>query len=472
MIVVTHRGPVSFTPDSDGGFAATRGAGGVVSAFAPLMAETGGMWVAAAMDEGDRAAVKAGAAVTEGFDLRMIDLDPQAHRLHYDLVSNAVLWPLHHGLFDLVRRPRFDRRFREAWDAYTEVNRTFAGLVAESAPEGDAVLVQDYQLALVPGLLRQARPDLAVVHFSHTPFCGPDSIRILPDAMSWALCSSLASVPSGFHTARWARSYQASVREVLGPGVPVTTPFVSALGPDPADLARVAASEETAAAAAALETLVEDRLVLARVDRVEPSKNIVRGFAAYDLLLEEHPHWRGRVVFVALVYPSRESLPEYLAYRQEVEQAAAAVNRRWGEPAWTPVLLDTNDHFPTSVAALCRYDVLVVNPMRDGLNLVAKEGPLLNRREGVLCLSRGAGAFDELGEAAVEVHPFDILQTAQAMHTALSLTPPERTDRAARLRELVAARTAADWLDDLLAQSRTAASRSSSPARPAGPSTW
>jgi trehalose 6-phosphate synthase len=454
MIVVTHRGPVSFTPDSDGGFTATRGAGGVVSAFAPLMAETGGMWVAAAMDDDDRAAVRAGAATTDGFDLRMLDLDPGVHRLHYDLVSNAVLWPLHHGLFDLVRRPRFDRRFREAWEAYSEVNRGFAAVVAESAPKGDAVLVQDYQLALVPGLLREARPDLAVVHFTHTPFCGPDSIRILPDAVSWALCSSLAAVPSGFHTARWARAYQASAREVLGPGAAVTPPFVAPLGPDPTDLARVAASEETAAAAAALDALVEDHLVLVRVDRVEPSKNIVRGFAAYDLLLEEHPQWRGRVVFVALVYPSRESLPEYLAYRQEVEQAAAAVNRRWAERGWTPVLLDTKDHYPTSVAALGRYDVLVVNPMRDGLNLVAKEGPLLNRRDGVLCLSRGAGAFEELGEAAVEVHPFDVLQTAQAMHTALSLTAPERAERASRLRELAAARTAADWLEDLLARTR------------------
>src|SRR5207245_2156067 len=108
-------------------------------------------------------------------------------------------------------------------------------------------------------------------------------------------------------------------------------------GPDPADLARVAASEETASAAAAIDDLVGENLVLLRVDRVEPSKNIVRGFAAYDLLLEEHPHWRGRVVFVALVYPSRESLPEYLAYRQEVEQAAAAVNRRWATSDWTPV---------------------------------------------------------------------------------------------------------------------------------------
>ena len=454
MIVVTHRGPVSFTPDSHGGFTATRGAGGVVSAFAPLMAETGGMWVAAAMDDDDRAAVRAGVATTDGFDLRMLDLDPVAHRLHYDLVSNAVLWPLHHGLFDLVRRPRFDRRFREAWEAYSDVNRRFATVVAESAPKGDAVLVQDYQLALVPGLLREARPDLAVVHFTHTPFCGPDSIRILPDAVSWAVCSSLASVPSGFHSARWAQAYQASVREVLGPAAPVTPPFVAPLGPDPADLARTAASEETAAAAAAFDALAEDRMVLLRVDRVEPSKNIVRGFAAYDLLLEEHPHWRGRVVFVALVYPSRESLSEYLAYRQEVEQAAAAVNRRWAEKGWTPVLLDTKDHYPTSVAALGRYDVLVVNPMRDGLNLVAKEGPLLNQRDGVLCLSRGAGAFDELGEAAVEVHPFDVLQTAQAMHTALSLTPPERAERASRLRELAAARTAADWLEDLLARTK------------------
>jgi trehalose 6-phosphate synthase len=451
VIVVSHRGPVSFTLEEDGSFSSSRGAGGVVSGLAPLLSGTGATWVAAAMSDDDRAAVKAGAGAEPGFDLVLLDLDPRLHGQHYDVVSNATLWPLFHGMFDLVRRPRFDARFREAWDAYVAVNDAFASATAKAAGEGDVVLIHDYHLALVPGALRKSRPDLRLAHFTHTPFCGPEGIRVLPSAVAHDLCASLAAVPAGFHTRRWVRNYAGAAAEVLGPAAAVATPFAAALGPDPVDLAESASSPDAQAAAGRFAELIGDRAAVVRVDRLEPSKNIARGFAAYDLLLETHPRWRERVVFVALAYPSRENLPEYLAYRQEVEQAAARVNTRWGTAGWQPVVLDTHDDYPTSIAALGAYDVLMVNPVRDGLNLVAKEGPLLNQRHGVLCLSRGAGSFDELGPAAVEIHAFDILQGASALHEALSMPAGERAARSARLKELAGARTPARWLEDLLA---------------------
>ncbi|MGQ0804462.1 MAG: alpha,alpha-trehalose-phosphate synthase (UDP-forming) [Actinomycetota bacterium] len=454
MLVASHRGPSSFTEAEDGSFTVRRGAGGVVSALEPLLTRPGAAadglatWVAAAMSPGDRAAARAGAATVPDLDLHLLELDPHVHRLHYDVVSNAVLWFLHHGLFDLPRRPRFDTRFREAWDAYIAVNRTFADHISECAPPDEVVLVQDYHLALVPGFLRTARPDLRVTHFNHTPFCGPTSIRVLPDPVSAAICESMASVPSGFHTARWARAYEACAHEVLGNDRPVTPAFVASLGPDADDLAATAASPEAAAATKTLEQQVGDRSLIVRTDRVEPSKNIVRGFLAFDLLLSEHPEWLERVVFVALVYASREGLPEYLAYRQEVEQAAARVNERWARKDWQPVVLDTRDDHARSVAGLLRYDVLLVNPIRDGLNLVAKEGPLVNRRDGVVCLSREAGAFDELRDGVLAVHPYDLEQTASALHAALTMPADERRDRANRLRSLAATRTPADWLAD------------------------
>jgi trehalose 6-phosphate synthase len=451
VIVVSHRGPVSFSAEKDGTFSSSRGAGGVVSGLAPLLSGRGATWVAAAISDDDRAAVHAGAARAPDFDLVLLDLDPRLHGQHYDVVSNATLWPLFHGMFDLVRRPRFDTRFREAWDAYVAVNDAFAAATAKAAPEGDVVLVQDYQLALVPGALRKTRPDLTLAHFTHTPFCGPEGIRVLPDVVATELCASMAAAPTGFHTRRWVRNYAASAAEVLGSSATMRPPFVAALGPDPADLVEAAGSPEAQAASARFAEMVGDRAVVVRVDRLEPSKNIVRGFAAFDLLLEIHPQWRERVVFVALAYPSRENLPEYLAYRQEVEQAAGRVNERWGTRDWQPVVLDTSDDYPKSIAALGGYDVLMVNPVRDGLNLVSKEGPLLNCRDGVLCLSRGAGSFDELGPAAVEIHAFDVLQGASALHTALSMPAAERAARAQRLTELAGARTPALWLEDLLA---------------------
>jgi trehalose 6-phosphate synthase len=453
MIVVSHRGPFGFTAHADGTFTAQRGGGGVVSALGPLLPEQPDRvrWIAAAMSDDDRAAVRAGAVEAEGVDLDLLVLDPTVHRMHYDVVSNGVLWFLHHGLFDAVRRPRFDARFREAWDAYVEVNRQFATAVTANAADGDVVLVQDYQLFLVGASVREARSDLRVVHFTHTPFCGPNSIRMLPDDVAAALVSALSCAPAGFHTARWGRAYEACAREVLGADEAPPW-FAASLGVDARALEAVAESDDGRAAAAALDALVGDRQLVMRTDRVEPSKNIVRGFLAYERMLELRPELRERVVFAAMLYMSRGGLSEYLAYGNEVEHTVARINERFATADWEPIVLDLRDDFARSVAGLRRYDVLLVNPVRDGLNLVAKEGPLVNERDGVLCLSPEAGAFDELGPAVERVHPFDLEQAAHALANALTLPPDERAARAARLRELASARTPADWLADLLAQ--------------------
>ena len=203
MIVVSHRGPFSFGRDDDDNLVANRGAGGIVSALSPALADNpNALWIAAAMSDDDRAAERAG--ITGDLDLRvrLLDLDPDEHRMHYDVVANGVLWFLHHGMFDRTRRPRFDRRFRDAWEAFVAVNQRFTDAVAQSAPEGDIVLVQDYQLTLCAGQLRAQRPDLRVVHFTHTPFAGPDDYALLPTDIGADLCAALASGPAGFHTKR------------------------------------------------------------------------------------------------------------------------------------------------------------------------------------------------------------------------------------------------------------------------------
>jgi trehalose 6-phosphate synthase len=453
MMLVTHRGPFRFAVRDDGSFTSTRGAGGLVSALLPLVQRddigSPPSWVAAAIDGDDRAAVAAGAATVPGLDLHLLDLDPALHRMHYDVISNAVLWFLHHGLFDLARRPRFDRHLREAWEGYVAVNAAFADAVVEGAREREQVLVHDYHLALVPGMVRARRPDVRMTHFTHTPFCGPNSIRVLPTDMAESMCASMATVPSGFHTPRWAAAYKASTREILG--TDPTAPYAAPLGPDPDALAEVAASPATLEAAAELEELVGDRKLLLRADRIDLSKNIVRGFHVYDALLASHADWRGRVVFVAMLNRSRSNLAEYLAYEQEVDQSAERVNERWGTRDWTPVVVDTRDAYEETVAGFTRYDALLVNPVKDGLNLVAKEGPLVNRRDGVVVLSPEAGAYDELQDAALPVHPYDIEQGAAAVHAALTMPTDERAKRAAELRRLAARHTPATWCAELLA---------------------
>jgi trehalose 6-phosphate synthase len=458
VIVVSHRGPFLFSFDDDGAIAASRGPGGLAGTLHALATSTdlldGSCCIAAALSDGDRAVARGVERPALGTDVRFVEIDPDVHQLHYEVVSNQVLWFLFHGLFDLVRRPTFDESFVEAWDAYVRANEVFADAVVEYAAQGDTVLVQDYPLALVPGMLRDARPDLRVSYFAHTPFCGPGSIRVLPDHVADAICSSLASVPAGFHTVRWAREYASAVQEVLGRDVAEGGWFVAPLGPDPAAFAEIVGREAVRAAAAELDAIAAGRPLVFRTDRIDPAKNIARGFVAYDHLLAAYPEWRGRVVFVAMLTASRENVEEYVTYHQEVVEAAAAVNERWSTDEWQPLVVDTGDDFERSVGGYTRYDVLLVNSLKDGLNLVAKEGPLVNQRDGVLCLSPEAGAYEELHDAVVAVHPWDVAQAARALHQALVMTDAERAARAARLRDLVVAHNPHTWLESIVTHAR------------------
>jgi trehalose 6-phosphate synthase len=447
VIVVSHRGPLRYEAKPDGGFDVRPGAGGVVSSLTPLLKRRDDVtWIAAAISADDRAAVNAGDAP------ELLALDPAEHHLAYDLVSNGVLWFLFHGLFDLVRRPRFDAHFREAWNAYRSMNEHFAAAVVAAAAKGDVVLVQDFHFALLPAMLRAQRPDLKLTHFTHTPFCGPNSVRILPDDVGVELCTGMAAAPCGFNTDRWARAFTASTHEVA-PSTDVDT-FSAPIGPDADSLRATAEGEPAKSAARELAELVGDRKLLLRSDRIEPSKNIVRGFLAYDHLLESHPDLQARVVFVAMLNPSRDSLAEYQAYRAELEHAAERVNERWATSDWTPVVLDTRDDFARAVAGYQRYDALLVNPVKDGLNLVAKEGPILNQVDGVLCLSPEAGAWDELGPAALRTHPYDLDAAAATIAQALTMPVDERAARAAELRTRALRRSPQDWLDDQLSHAR------------------
>lgn len=458
VVLVSNRGPLSFT-DTDGRLVAKRGAGGLVSGLAPLVVDTDTMWIAAALSPGDRAAAAEGTIETEGLRVRTLAIDPDVLRQSYDVICNSMLWFLYHGLHDLSRRPIIDAGWREAWRSFRVYNQQFAEVIAADAPADATVLVQDYHLALLGPMLRSARPDITSVHFSHTPFAPPMQMRVLPSDCAAELLEGMAGHDiCGFHSHRWAADFRASSLDILGTE-PAT--FVSPLAPDPDDLAAVARSQRCEAETAELIERSDGRQMIVRVDRIELSKNMLRGFRAFDQVLADRPDLRGKVVFRALGYPSREGLPEYLAYRQEVETLADVINRRWGTEAWHPIELDLEDNFPKSVAHLRRYDVLLVNPIRDGLNLVAKEGPLVNEVDGTVVLSREAGIHDELEGAVISVNPYDVDEQATALAAALDATPTDRARTASRLRDRAIERTPKDWLaDQLAAASRARSARS------------
>lgn len=448
LVVVSNRGPLAFSHDQSGRLQVRRAAGGLVVTLGPGVARSGARWLASALTEADREAAAEGMIESDGFRVQSLVVDPDAYRAYYDVIANGTLWYALHGLWDLPRRPRFDRYWYQAWDSYRAVNQQFASAAAEAVAPGGTVLVQDYQLSLVPAALAEMRPDVRVGAFMHTPWCSPSELAVLPDAVAGEILTGLGGAAAvGFHSSRWAGAFVSCCEEVLGRR-PST--FVCPAAPDAEDIRKVATSDACADAFARLDAMVGERRFIVRVDRIELSKNILRSFHAFDELLEQRSDLRGEVVFGAFVYPSRQGLADYLAYGQEVQALAGYINDRWGTADWTPIVLDADDDFARSVAALRRADVAVINPVRDGLNLVAKEMALVNERDAVLVLSRQAGCWDELGEHALGVNPFDVTGTARSLEAALDMPAGERQHRAAAMRKAVESRTPVDWFDEVL----------------------
>ncbi|MEV0491932.1 alpha,alpha-trehalose-phosphate synthase (UDP-forming) [Streptomyces atratus] len=429
VLVASNRGPVSYALRADGSIDARRGGGGLVSG---LSAVEDKLWVCAALGDGDREAVRRKIAEP---GVRMLDIDAAVHADAYNGIANSVLWFVHHMLYQTPLDPVFDAEFRRQWASFETYNRAFAQALAEEAGEGAAVLVQDYHLALVPGMLRELRPDLRIGHFSHTPWAPVDYYRLLPDDIAEQLLRGMLGADrAGFLTRRWADAFIACCTEILG-GTGRTRIGVHGLGADPDFLRRRAHEADVDERMAVLREQVggTGRKTIVRVDRTELSKNIVRGLLAYRELLNTRPQWRERVVHVAFAYPSRQDLAVYREYTAEVQRLAEDINSAYGTPDWTPVLLHVHDDFARSLGAYRLADVALVNPIRDGMNLVAKEVPVVSDAGCALVLSREAGAYEELGADAIVVNPYDVSATAAALHEALTLPDEERAERSKRL---------------------------------------
>ncbi|WP_406331006.1 trehalose-6-phosphate synthase [Streptomyces sp. NBC_00203] len=443
ILVASNRGPITYEVDENGSLKAKRGGGGLVSGLSAIGPDAGAQWVCSALGDGDREAVRRGVG-EDG--VRMLDIDATVHADAYNGIANSVLWFVHHMLYQTPLEPVFDAEFRRQWASYEAYNRAFAEALAEDAAQGAVAVVQDYHLTLVPGMLRELRPDLRIGHFSHTPWAPVDYFRMLPDDISeQVLRGMLGADRLGFLTRRWADAFTACADELVG-GLGDTRVGVHGLGADADFLRRRSNEADVAERMVTLrEQIGEGRKTIVRVDRTELSKNIVRGLLAYRQLLDDHPEWRERVVHVAFAYPSRQDLAVYRDYTAEVQRVADDINSRYGTPGWTPVVLHVKDDFARSLAAYRLADVALVNPIRDGMNLVAKEVPVVSDEGCALVLSREAGAYEELGEDALVVNPYDVIGTARALHEALSMPPHERAERTKRLAAAATALPPAQW---------------------------
>jgi trehalose 6-phosphate synthase len=460
VLLASNRGPVSWVEGPTGDLEARRGGGGLVSALGALELGDEVHWVCAALSAADRRAVRSGAVDLPGVTL--LDVDEVTFERAYNGIANGLLWFTAHMLWSTPTAPSFDERTRREWGAFTTYSRAFAQALAVHAAPGATVLVQDYHLSLVPSLLRTQRPDLRIGHFSHTPWAPPEYFRLLPDGIARGILRGLLGADSvGFHSPRWADAFARCCVEQLGAsydGSAVTldghrtSVEVHPLGVDVDELRARAAEPDVQARMAMLREQVGDRQLLLRVDRTELSKNIVRGLEAYRQLLRRFPEHRERVVHLAFAYPSRHDLPEYREYTGAVQRLARAINEEFASDSWLPVHLEVKDDYARSVAAMALADVVLVNPLRDGMNLVAKEAPVLSQRGLSLVLSREAGAADELGDWSHLVGPLDVSATAEALHEALNAT--DRVERTAGLAKAATALPPTAWLQSQLAALR------------------
>jgi trehalose 6-phosphate synthase len=485
LLVASNRGPLSFAMAPDGSLSARRGGGGLVSGLMPglsaLAAQAEVLWICAALSDADRAAARQdpdgrrfgidgaspGASPSGGRTaVRTLDIPAGIFEGAYNAVANATLWFVQHMMFDTPVQPWFGPAFRQDWQSYETYNDAFARALEQgvtTAPDQARVLVQDYHLALVPRMLRDRVPGVRIAHFSHTPWAPVDYYRILPDDNGRAVLDGILGADhAGFLSQRWASAFLDCCEALLGAQVDrdaqrvihrghVTSVGVHPLGVDAPALRERAHAADVQAGADALAELAGNRKIIVRIDRTELSKNILRGLAAYRELLTTRPEWHGKVVHIAFAYPSRSSVPGYREYTEQVERLAAEINAEFATPDWQPLVLEVKDDYPRSLAACRVADVLVVNPIRDGMNLVAEEGPVLSDRNCALVLSREAGAASLLGSDALLVNPYDISATASALHQALTMPDDDRRRRCAALAKAAASHAPSTWLSAQLA---------------------
>ena len=324
-------------------------------------------------------------------------------------------------------------------------------------------MVHDYHLYTGPALIRRERPDVFLHHFVHIPWTAPDAWRVLPADVRREIFEGLLSNDIiGFHTRSYCNNFLQCCRELMD----LRTDFqrgavISRDGHEtwvrPYPLAIDRESFEEAAASDGVREHEPEILrrrrehLILRVDRADLSKNVLRGFTAFDIFLEQHPEFREQVTFIAHLQPSRQDVPEYVEYLEKIEALVAVINHRHGTTDWMPIDLRLRDDFDEAVALYKHFDLLLVNAMWDGMNLVSKEGPLVNTRNGMMILSENTGAHEELGACALSVNPFDVQEQADAMYHALTAPPEERERRMRLLRHIIESRTPADWINDQLA---------------------
>jgi trehalose 6-phosphate synthase len=471
LIIVSNRGPAQFERDENGERTVQRGGGGLVTALSGLVSHRDALWIASAItDEDVVVSGEADGGPVElsigGIDYRicLVGSDPTAFDRFYNVIANPILWFIQHYLWDLSNAPDIRREELDAWDfGYQAVNRDIAEAVLGQI-EGESnplVMLHDYHLYTAPRMIREQREDVFLHHFVHIPWSQPDSWRVLPTRIRAAIFDGLlANDIIGFHTVAYCINFLRCCDELLEAEVDYANGEVRHAGgrtlarayPLGIDAERLKRAAESPQVAEAEREVLERRRkhLIIRVDRADLSKNVLRGFTAFDTFLSQHPEFREEVTFIAHLQPSRQDVPEYAEYLERIEALVAVVNQRHGTTDWMPIDLRIYENFYDAVARYKHFDLLMVNALFDGMNLVAKEAPAVNTRDGVLMLSENTGSHQELWDFVISVNPFDIKEQADGIYRALTMPAEQKRAWSEGLREIIFSRNPGDWVDDQL----------------------
>lgn len=450
VILVANRLPITVRA-TESGYRVDSSAGGLASGLRGLHETSGGWWIGwpgplEGIEEPHREELF---AELRRRRLLPVRLDPALARRFYSKIANGVLWPAFH--YFLSRMPLHVTE----WDAYRSANSAFADLTAEVALPDDLIWVHDYHLMLTPRLLRERVPGARIGFFLHVPFPAFDVYRTLPPRVE-LLQGLLGADLIGFHTEGYLGHFADCVERLLGLRAVDRTLRIHGrevrLGVYPmgADVARFAALTSSVDAERDVAPLrgraTPAEAVFLGIDRLDYTKGVPRRLLAYEQLLERHPELRGRVRFLKVVVPSRDSVGAYREFRARIEGLIGRINGKWATPEWVPVHYMFRSVRQRQLVAMYRAaDVMVVTPLRDGMNLIAKEY-IASRADGdgVLVLSELAGAADQLPEALL-VNPYDVDATAEVYHQALTMAEGERRQRMAALRARVFAHDVVAW---------------------------
>jgi trehalose 6-phosphate synthase len=473
LILASNRGPIEYHFAENGELRSRRGSGGVVTALSSLSRYVEIDWIASAMGRGDREMAQRAEGKRfkaplddDNLYLRFLVFSRNTYHKYYSVICNPLLWFLQHYMWNSPSTPNIDIVTHDAWDnGYVPVNQAFAKAIVEEAMSSKAapiVILNDYHLYLASAYVRRQLPDVVIQHFIHIPWPSQSYWQLLPSSMRQAIFQGLCAADIvGLQTVRdvynFLRCCESSVDKVKvdyeqhtvnieGRLIQVKAYPISI---DTTGLKNLVSSTRLKEYEAKLRPLCGEQTII-RVDRAEPSKNITRGFKAFDKLLERYPEFRGKVRFIAFLVPTRSHLRPYQRYMQQVTELIETINSKYATEEWYPIDFFYENNYVQAIAGMRLYDALLVNAVIDGMNLVAKEGPTVNNHDGVLILSETVGACEQLGQHALTVAPADLEGTMQALYTALTMPPDERKKRATALRKSIEAEDITDWLLHLL----------------------